>query len=110
MKMKNVLAGAAIATLAAVGSLAPSQTAVAEARTGYALANIGSHYGWWGRHGDYATVMLTGAVGAGYALYGQALGAALGASAVASGAKAGALIGAAGGPIGLIVGAAIGAA
>ena len=111
MKMKNVLAGAAIATLAAVGSFAPSQTVVAEARAGYALATIGSHYGWWGNaYNDLATNVITSTASAGYALWGQYVGAMLGASAAASGAKYGAAAGAAGGPVGLLIGAALGAA
>ena len=110
MKMKNVLAGAAIATLAAVGSFAPSQTVMAEARTGYALATIGSHYGWWGRYDDFATNVITSTASAGYALWGQTVGGMIGASAAASGAKYGAAAGAAAGPLGLLIGAALGAA
>ena len=110
MKMKNVLAGAVIATLAAVGSLAPAQTVMAEARTGYALATIGSHYGWWGPYEGFATNVITSTASAGYAIWGQYVGAMLGASAAASGAKYGAVAGAVGGPVGAIVGAALGAA
>ena len=105
MKMKNVLAGAVIATLAAVGSLAPAQTAVPEAQGGYAIGSIGTKLGWWGRYSGYASAVTTSTASAGAALLYQAAGTALG----ASGGKIGAAIGAAGGPIGLLLGAAIGA-
>ena len=104
MKMKNVLAGAAIATLAAVGSLAPSQTAVAEAQIGYAVGSIGAKLGWW-RRDAYASAVSISVGAAGCGLLFQGAGVALGAST----GKIGAMVGSAGGPIGLIVGAAVGA-
>ena len=104
MKMKNVLAGAVIATLAAVGSLAPAQTAVPEAQGGYAIGSIGAKLGWWG-HNGYASAVSISVGAAGCGLLFQGAGAALGAST----GKIGAMVGSAGGPIGLLIGAAIGA-
>ena len=98
MKIKNALAGAAVATLAAVGSLAPAQAAVAEAQVGFAIAKIASQNGWWAPSDDGTKSAIL-----------IAAGATLGASAVVSGAKTGALFGAAGGPAGMLIGAAIGA-
>ena len=99
MKMKNILAGAAIATLAAVGSLAPAQTAETEAQMGLAMANIGAHLGYWGGFNDYARAVIPAATGAAVGIFGQAAGAALG----------GALLGSAAGPVGAVLGAAVGA-
>ena len=100
MKMKNALAGAVIATLATVGSLAPAQTAVPEAQVGYALSSIGTKLDWWGRYSGYAEAVLPAVASAAYGLFGQAAGTALG----------GAVLGSAAGPIGMVAGAAIGAA
>ena len=110
MKMKYALASALIATLAAVGSLAPapSQMVTTEAQGGFAFASIGSHFGWWGPDG-YVTAISTSAFSAGSATVLHSAGTALGVRLAISGGRMGAMMGAAAGPAGLVLGAAIGA-
>lgn len=119
MKMKTVLAGALVAGLAAVGSIAPAQaTTAAEARAGFAAVYLFSKSRSGFGYGA-TQASLTGACGAAGGILGPRfvekfatrttirISARFG---VQFGARVGATVGSAGGPAGIIIGAALGAA
>ena len=105
MKLKTALAGAIVAGLAAVGSVAPATATAAEARTGYVIA-----YHYASRSNDYAYGGVQAGAQAGGAGVGALVGGYLGKRAsTLLGARLGAAIGGAFGPGGAIIGAVAGA-
>ena len=127
MKMKAVLAGALVAGLAAVGSIAPAQaTTAAEARLGYAAVYLASKSFNKSRSGlvyGMAQAGIPGALGTAGGWGGKRFGRSIARNfaarttvrisarfAVTTGARIGASVGSVGGPVGMLAGIALGAA